>query len=144
MSTALGCRGTEHKVATRSLTRKEPGGDSGRKRSLCAAVDAGEELEEQPVFCHGVDHTGHGKHGAQQAAVGRDSSGLAGWWPDKPSRLHPPSSEGKDQLVLGAGQELHRAQLGHVPPALRWGRRHHGWGWSYLVESAQSEPTATA
>lgn len=46
--------------------------------------------------------------------------------------------------MLGAGQELHRAQLGHVPPALRWGRRHHGWGWSYLVESAQSEPTATA
>lgn len=109
MSTALVCWGTEHKVATRSLTCKEPGGDSGRKRSLGAAVDAGEELEEQPVFCHGVDHAGHGKHGAQQAAVGRESSGLAGWWPDKPSRLQPPSREGKDRLVLGAGQELHRA-----------------------------------
>lgn len=72
MSTAPHHRRAGHQEVARSLTCEEPRDKGGDQRGLSATVDPREELEEQPVLCHGMDHSGHGEHGPQQAVVERD------------------------------------------------------------------------
>lgn len=48
------------------LTCYKAGHHRGQERGSGALAHAGERTEQQSVLGHGVDHTWHGKHGAQQ------------------------------------------------------------------------------
>lgn len=53
-------------IITCKSTCHNPRHDGGNEGRLGLLVHAREEAEQQPILSHGVDHTGHRKHGAQQ------------------------------------------------------------------------------